>query len=407
MIPVHAALAEVLAAAPQPVAVTVPLRDVLDCVLAEDVISDLDMPPFEKAMMDGFAVRAADSASPELLFHIAGTVAAGTIPDLRIASGQTARIMTGAPLPVGTDSVQMVEKTELVGPNKVRLLAPVRLGEHVAKTGEVIKNGHQVLTKGTYISPTVVGLLATVGCERCKVWRKPDIAILATGDELVEVGDKPGPGRIRNSNGHALFAQVLETGAHPVALGIAGDNKDSLTRMIASGLEYDYLLIAGGVSMGQFDLVEEILQELEVTIIFDSVDIKPGKPAVLGKKNSTVIFGLPGNPVSASTVFEVLVKPAILQQSGYKNTTGTRLRAELQKNFHNTSRRETYHPAITTLEQDRFRTTPIESKGSADVLAFARSNSFLVIREVKRVLVAGETVEVLLRNDFWRCPAEQ
>ena len=227
----------------------VTLLKACDHILAEDINSDIDMPPFEKSSMDGYALRAADCENTPVALDMIGTIPAGSFPDFTVEAGQAAKIMTGAPLPKGADSVQMVEKTEPDGNNRVKILESVSFGKHVANRGEVMKSKAKVLSKGAYITPAMVGLLATVGREKVQVFRKPEMAILITGDELVDVSETPKAGQIRNSNGFNLYHQVLFAGGVPKPLGIVSDNLQDLNDRIAEGLQHDFLLITGGVSM--------------------------------------------------------------------------------------------------------------------------------------------------------------
>lgn len=370
-------------------------------VLAEDVISDIDMPPFEKAMMDGYAFRAQDWQNGKK-FRVVGTIAAGTAPDFRISSGEAAKIMTGAPLPEGADSVQMVEKTRPVEAEEVEILESVPQGKHVANRGEIMSSGNVVISSGTYISPAVIGALATVGKSKVKVVRRPSVAILVTGDELVEIGQKPAKGQIRNSNGYALYHQVAASGAYPVVLGIASDDLDKLREKIETGLNSDMLLISGGVSMGEFDLVESVLAEVGVEIHYEKVNIKPGKPTVFATYENKPVFGLPGNPVSASTVFEVIVTPVLRKMMGFSNLTQAVVKATLTSKLQSKTQRENYLPAFTTGKDGEFLTEPVASKGSADILAFARSNSFIIATPELDFAEEGHVIQVVLREEFWK-----
>ncbi len=378
------------------------LSSCLGSVLSEDVVSDLDMPPFNKSAMDGYALLAADTSTPPETLSVVGTIAAGTSPGFELKRGEAAKIMTGAPMPAGADSVQMVEKTAVPREGQVAILEGVNLGKHVALRGEILKTGDTVLKKGTYVSPACVGVLASVGQEFVKVYRRPKVAILVTGDEIVEVGQRPGPGQIRNSNGHALFSQVLACGALPEALGIGADDVDGLRRAISKGLRFDALLISGGVSMGDFDHVPGVLRDLGVELRYEKVSIKPGKPTVFGVTSSCVVFALPGNPVSASTIFEVIVKPCLRKMLGRTNLHNRTEAAVLREPFKNKTGRTNYHPAVTALQDGQFLTKPVSSRGSADILAFAGSNSYIIARHGQRSYSAGDQVEVMLRDEFWQ-----
>jgi molybdopterin molybdotransferase len=229
-----------------------------------------------------------------------------------------------------------------------------------------------------------------------------EISIVTTGNELVEASATPEPGQIRNSNGPMLVAQIREAGCVPRFLGTASDDVKVLERMIADGLESDVLLVTGGVSMGELDLVEGVFARLGVHAFFDKVAIKPGKPTVFGRCDNTLVFGLPGNPVSALTVFEILVRPALRKRMGFADLHLPRVRATLTTEFHHRSGREDYHPAWTRCQEDRFTVEALPTHGSADLVAFARSNSYLVVPREVEVLKAGSEVEVVLRREYWQ-----
>ncbi len=400
MITVQEAISITLRETPGSDPVVVSLLEASGCVLAEDVYSDIDMPPFDKSAMDGYAVRYEDTKTCPSVLDVVGFIPAGVYPDFAIESGQSAKIMTGAPLPEGADSVQMVEKTEPLGEGKVKILESVAPGLHVSKKGEIIQAGTKVISNGTFISPAVVSVLATVGKERLRVYPRANAGILVTGDELVEVHQKPNAGQIRNSNGYTLYHQVCECGARPELFGIAPDNIDELTEKIEQGLSKEILLVSGGVSMGDLDLVEDVFKKLGVQIFYTKISIKPGKPTVFGRKDKTLVFGLPGNPVSACTVFEVIVKPAVRKMMGFDQFHNLMVKAVLEKDFENRSNRDVYHPARTYYEKQQLHVAPLPSRGSADVMALAKSNSFLVIPEEAKEIRKGEWVDVMLRQEF-------
>ncbi len=378
------------------------LLDAAGCVLAEDIISDLDMPPFDKSSMDGYALRAADCQQVPANLQVVGTIPAGTMPEFEVKAGQAAKIMTGAPMPVGADSVQMIEKTQENGDFGVQILESIAEGKNVAQKGEIMQTGQPVLSEGVRLGSSVVGLLAAVGKTSVEVYRRPSVGILVTGDELVEVDTRPGPGQIRNSNGYALHEQVKAVGARPALLGIATDDLQDLRRLIGQGLQHDVLLISGGVSMGEFDLVEDVLAEYDIQVHYDKVNIKPGKPTVFGNNDRCLVFGLPGNPVSASTVFEVIVRPALRKMMGFRRLHSYYVDAILDDEFRSKTARDNYHPAYTVFRDGRFYASPVKSKGSADILAFARSNSYIIASGDRDHFAMGKQILAMLRDDFWR-----
>lgn len=382
---------------------TVTLLESAGRILAEDVVSDVDLPPFPRSTMDGYAVRSAEVRNAPARLQVVGAIAAGSYPNFSLQSMQAAKIMTGAPLPTGADAVQMVEKTRpLEDGTAVVILESVPAGNNVSPLGSEARQGEVVLPAGKFISPGVIGLLAAVGKSAVAVYRAPVVGILATGDELVEVDAKPGRGQIRNSNSSTLYAQVQKAGGRPDLLGVAKDAKASLRHRIADGLHYDLFLATGGVSMGDLDLVEDVFAEFGLEIFFDKIAMKPGKPVVMARSNrGGIIFGLPGNPVSATTVFEVLVRPVLRKMMGFPVYQNQMVLATLTEPFANRSGRENYAAAVTWYEEKRFMVRPLKSKGSGDIVTYAKSNSYLICPLDRTELDAEETVVVMLRPDFF------
>jgi len=371
-------------------------------ILAEDLIADLDMPPFTRATMDGYALRSHDLASLPATLEVAGYVAAGSNPNFALKPGQAVKIMTGAPLPRDADAVQQIEKTrDLDDGSRVIILETVTAGANVALQGSDARVGDKLLSAGAYISPAVIGLLAFAGADVVSVYSRPSVAILATGDELVDITAKPLAGQIRNSNSCALYSQVMQVGAHPTLLGIAKDNKAYLKNRLTQGLRHEMVLVTGGASVGELDLVGEVFEDLGFEILFSKVSIKPGKPVILARGESALIFALPGNPVSSATVFEVLVRPAIRKMMGYPVYHNQIVAALLTQHFFNRSGRENYHPAVTWYEEGRFYCRPLKSRGSADLTTYALSNSYLICPAEKTEAHEGEPIEVMLRPDFY------
>ena len=320
MLEIHEAQQIVLRTVSRMPIVEAPLSDALGLVLAEDVAADADTPPFDKSAMDGFAVRFADLAELPATLEVVETIPAGRMPQCEVGAGQASRIMTGAPIPGGADTVVMVEHTEAVdsdgGVERVRIDRAPKQGANICRRGEDIRCGTPALLAGTCIRPAEVALLAALGAARPKVYRRPTVAVLATGDELVEA-DKPIDGaRIRNSNSPALHARLSQLGVPVRVLGIACDVADELKQSILEGLKSDVLMISGGVSMGSFDLIPGVLVECGVELLFEKVAVKPGKPTVFGRHSSGYVFGLPGNPVSTLVIAELFAIPALKQMMG-------------------------------------------------------------------------------------------
>ena len=322
----------VLAAARAPGSEPVPLLQALGRTLAEDIRAREDVPPFAKATMDGYAVRAADTLAPEgaaaVELEVVEDLPAGRVGRKAVGPGQAVRIMTGAPLPKGADAVVMVERTEK-GDGRVKILRAVRPGENTGRPGEDVKKGETVLGRGDLIGPAELGMLAALDRPSVRVARRPRLAVVATGDEIVEPGDKKGPGQIRNSNGYALLALALAAGAEARYLGIARDRRSSLESKIRRAGAFDILVLSGGVSVGDHDLVKSQLESLGVRPVFWKVRIKPGKPVFFGVRGKQIVFGLPGNPTSAMVTFLLFVRPAIDKMLGRREIGPRRAKAVL------------------------------------------------------------------------------
>jgi len=314
----------VLAAAkPLPVEL-IPLAEALGRTLGSDIRTREDIPPFAKAAMDGYAVRAEDTRAAEagsVELAVTEDLAAGRTARRAVAPGRAARIMTGAPLPRGADAVVMVEDTEKSGDDgKVKIGREVRPGDNIGLAGEDVRKGELVLERGKILGPADIGMLAALGRPRVPVVRRPKLAVISTGDEIVEPGEKPARGQIRNSNGWALSALALSAGAEAFYLGIARDKGSSLRSKIRRAEGADILVLSGGVSVGDYDLVKDELRTLGVRPVFWGVRIKPGKPVFFGRRGKLLVFGLPGNPTSAMVTFHLFVRPAVERMLGREKT---------------------------------------------------------------------------------------
>ena len=400
MIPVEEALEIVLREARTLAVEEVGLDEALSRVLAEDVATDLDLPPFDRAAMDGYAVRSADVAAAPTALDVVGEVRAGQWPDLTVGPGQAVRIMTGAPLPPGADAVQQVEKTQPLDEFRVTIQASVAEGANVEPRGSEARAGDVVLARGRVIDPSAIAVLASAGKARVRVARRPVVAILVTGDEIVTVSATPAPGQIRNSNGPAVTAQARLAGAEVRPLGVAPDRQDAIAEALRDGLGADVLVVSGGVSAGEYDLVEPALLELGATFLFTKVAIKPGAPLVFGRRGGTLVFGLPGNPVSAQVTFDLFVRPALLKMQGATAVSRPRVGVELLGAVKNRSGRKSHVPARVRFEGGRLVARPVPSMGSGDLAAHARANALVVIEADRRQAVAGETAEALLLGRF-------
>ncbi len=410
MIPVDEALETVLAHLPRLPTEEIDFREAQGRVLAEDVPSDIDIPPFPRSVMDGFALRSRDLKTSPTKLQIVGVIPAGTFPSFAIGIGQAARIMTGAPVPDGADAVQKVESTKSHD-EVVEILEPVPAGENIVPRGAEVRRGEPVLKKGTTLDTAAVAVAATVGKTRLRVGARPRVAIIATGNELVSPSEQPGPGQIRNSNAYSLAAQAGALGALVTDLGVATDDKTSLTKLIERGLTQDLLILSGGVSMGVLDLVKEVLAAFDIKILFDKIALKPGKPTVFGiAPNGTPVFGLPGNPVSTMVTFELFVRPALRKMAGSDRPWRPYLRAVLKGPLASRGPRRAYLPGW--LEQDAKTgdlpaAHPIATHGSGDMVAFSKANALLVLPEDKELLEAGQIIRVypldsfLFKEDSW------
>lgn len=383
----------------------VEFTEALGRVLREDVVSDLDMPPFPRSAVDGYAVRAEDLVTLPRRLDVIGTIPAGTFPELVVDRGRAARIMTGAPVPEGANAVQMVEKTRSAGAppgSAVEILEAVSAGSNVAPRGSEVARGSVVLRAGTRLDPPAIAVAASVGKVRLAVGRRPSVAVLATGDELVPPSEVPGPGRIRNSNGFSLQAQCRALRIDAVSLGVARDTEASLHEHLEKGLAHDVLLLSGGVSMGLFDLVESVLEELGARILVESVALKPGKPLVFAlAEDGKLIFGLPGNPVSTMVTFELFARTAIARLEGASRPGRDLLSARLRAPLGSRGPRRAYLPGWLRPDPDgTLEAIPVPTRGSGDIVAFAKANALLVVPEDRDRLEPGENVRAHPLDSF-------
>jgi molybdopterin molybdotransferase len=401
MVTVDAALDIVLKHTPRLGSEEVPLSEALGRVLAEDVQTDVDMPPFDRSAMDGYAVHASDVAQAPVVLDVAGQIRAGQWPDRPLAPGQAVQVMTGAPVPAGATAVQPVEKTRAVdGGRRVEILEPVAAGAHIARQGAEGHGGDEVVARGGTIDPATIAVLAAVGKGKVLVGRRPTVSILVTGDELVDVWQAPRGGHIRNSNGYALLAQARWAGAEARALGVVKDEAPLIAQAVREGFSSDVLVISGGVSEGAFDLVEEVLARFDVGVLFSKVAIKPGAPLVFGRRGDKLVFGLPGNPVSAQVTFDLFARAALLRMQGARVVSRPSVEVELAEGASNRSGRRNHLPARVRVEGGRLLATPLRSVGSADVVAHARANALVVLDPEQLKAEPGEKVRAILLGNF-------
>jgi molybdopterin molybdotransferase len=368
----------------------VSLWESLGRVLADNIVSDMNMPPFDKTAVDGFACRMVD-AGGEL--EVIEVIPAGATPAKSIGRGQCAKIMTGAMIPPGADCVLMVEDTREVAPGRI-VFTGNSPKSNICKLGEDIKLGDRAIPRGAMVAPQHIAIMASLGYSRVQVAAKPGVAILATGDELVEPEVKPQAGQIRNSNGHQLVAQVVGAGATPHYYGIVRDTHSETRSAITKAFdENDIVILTGGVSMGDFDLVPGILEELGVRILFDSIAVQPGKPTTFGVKGHKLVFGLPGNPVSAFLQFELLIRPAIHRLMGC-HTEGVSLRLPMA---HGYKRKKTERLGLIPVRvSTRNGVEAVDYHGSAHIFALAGANAVAIIPQGVAEIKLGEVVDVRL-----------
>ena len=371
---------------------SVGLLDSLGMVLAEPVGADRDQPPFPRSTRDGFACRAADLTTGSPL-KVIGSIRAGDAVTLEINSGQAVEIMTGAPVPAGADCVVMVEHVrrdlDMLHLSPGRGMAP---GDNIVPKGAEAREGEVIVPRGTRISARQVAAAAACGVGQLRVFSRPRVAIVATGDELVEVDQQPMTQQIRNSNSYSVAAQVLAAGAEPVRFPIARDERGHLEAIIRDALQSDLLLLSGGVSMGKYDLVEEVLLSLGAEFFFTGALIQPGKPIVFGRLGQVYFFGLPGNPVSTMVTFLLFVEPLLGALCGETCREPRFAQARLARDVKVQTGLTRFLPAILV----DVAVEPVVWQGSGDLASTSRSNCFLVVPPDRPLLTAGETVKILL-----------
>lgn len=368
---------------------SVPLQEACGRVLYRDVSSDIDMPPFNKSAMDGYACRSEDIGRP---LKVIETIPAGYTPQKTVGDGECSKIMTGGIVPEGADCVVMIEHTEIK--DGLVIVNKKSSDRNICYKAEDIQKGDRVLQKGTLVTPAEIAVLASVGCDPVPVSRKPVFGIIATGNELVQPSQEPKSAQIRNSNSYQLYSQIEQAGCKPVYLGIIEDSPEAIGTAIDQNISnVDIFLLSGGVSMGEFDYVPGVLQEKGFTLLFQKVAIKPGKPTVFGKKENKFVFGMPGNPVSTFLMFEMLVKPFCYKLMG-TNYSYTMVTAKLVETINRKkSERLSLIPVILN-ENGEIRL--VKYHGSAHIHALTKANGILSIPVGVNEIKAGEDVGVLL-----------
>jgi molybdopterin molybdotransferase len=383
--------------------VELPIQDAFGHVLAESITSTINMPLFNKSAMDGFAFRFGDLSEGNS-FKIVAMIQAGKTPNVKIAANECVWIMTGAPVPDDCDTVIPIEDTQVMRSSdttsntspevnqEVRFMSPPRRGQHMAILGEDIKEGDVALKAGHLLQHHDVAVLATVGRATVKVYRPPSVAFAATGEELVEPGNPLQPGMIYNSNAYALWSQIKQTNATAEYIGVIKDTREDLREKLTEGLKHDILVLSGGVSMGEYDYVPDILAELGVEIQFHKVMIKPGRPTLFGVCGDTLVFGLPGNPLATIYSFMLYTAPAIRHWQHHPNPFGFRYKGELMEPVTKKSGRTQLVPCELELIDGRYQLYPRKTHGSADLFSVSGAKALAIIPAAAREAKRGETV---------------
>jgi len=375
------------------------LPHALGRVLAQDIVADSDLPPFDRSQMDGYAVRAADAQAAPVRLRIVGESAAGKGWHNQLDEGQAVRIMTGAPVPAGADSVQQIELThELKDGTVVELLESVEEGKSIVKRGAEIRAGETVLSAGTMINAAMMAVLAAFGYATVNVFQRPRVGVLATGTELVAVDQKPGQDQIRDSNNYSIAAYAELAGGVIERLPLTGDDTSLLKNQIAKAAETcDLIVTSGGVSMGVYDLTKSALKQLDAEIFFERVALRPGKPTVFARLPSgTLMFGLPGNPVSVAVTFNLFARTAALAMQGATEPALKRETAALARSVKGTADRESYLPVqLTTNDDGELIAFPLKWGGSSDFVAFALTTALAIVPAGATTVEAGSLVNVL------------
>lgn len=405
---VEEALATILATVPVLPAEKVVLLEALDRVLAEDIVAADSLPPFANSAMDGYALRAADvagaSAGEAVALRVLADVAAGSVPDVTLVAGTAARIMTGAPMPAGADAVVPVEDTsepwrdsQRPLPEIVRIFRAVEPGAYVRPQGQDIEAGQTVLLAGHHLRPQEIGVLAGLGINRLAVVRRPRVAILATGDELIDVSEPLQPGKIRNSNSYAQVAQTLAMGAVPVQLGVARDSEDDVRYRLQQGLAagVDLFISSAGVSVGAYDVVKAVLEK-EGNVGFWRVRMRPGKPLAYGRYGGVPYLGLPGNPVSAMVSFERFARPLIRKMAGHRRLSRPEVQITLLEPIQSEGRESYIRAIVTRGREGDYEAKTTGDQGSNIMTSMVKANALLIVPEGIKQVAAGDRLRALM-----------
>jgi len=385
--------------------------NILDClgrVIGEDIYAHRNIPPKDNSAMDGYAMRAEDTRSASIekpaVLDVIEDIPAGVVPRKKIDAGKASRIMTGAPLPEGADAVVRVEDTEKAG-DRVRVFVEAEQGQDIRHAGEDVREGERVIAQGDIIRPAEIGMLAALGRSFIKVYQRPLVAVIATGDEIVDIDENPSPWQIISSNSYSLAAQIMECGGVPLQIGIARDKREDLVSKFGAASRADIIVSSGGVSVGDYDLVKDVMKDGGNEMQFWQVAMRPGKPLAFGSMGGVPAFGLPGNPVSSMVAFEQFVRPSILKMMGHKNIFRKTVRATLEEDI--TKKRGTRHfiRALVKYENGKYTATSTGEQGSGILKSMVSANGLIILPENAAVVKKGNEVTVqLLDRSFEQTP---
>lgn len=375
---------------------TIPLEDAPGRILDEPVVADIALPPFDRARMDGYAVRSSDVARAPATLRVIGEIAAGATFDGELDYGEAIKIFTGAPIPRGADAVQKVEVTESEG-NSVIIKETVKPGQFITPRASEVAEGETVAERGCEIGPAEMAVLASFGYSQVRVGSRPRVAVISTGSELIAVSEKPAGAQIRNSNSYTIASYARRAGASVDLLGTIEDTPEATRRaLLEASRSRDVVITSGGVSMGDYDLVKAALADIGAEIFFDKVIIRPGKPIVFAQRDKTYFFGLPGNPVSTSVTFNLFVRPAIRKMQGDRSPLLTTARAMLARGIKDSSSRRSYLPGHLFIKDGRAVVEALRWGGSSDLVAFMKANALIIVGEQVHEIAEGEMVETLI-----------
>ena len=381
-----------------------PLLEAQGRVLAQEIRADRDFPPFPRATRDGYAVQSSDVNQAPIKLKVVGQIKAGGLPPAgftELQAGEAVEIMTGAPVPPGADAVVMVEYTDLARADQVLIKRSPTPGENVVPRGSEGRQGEVLLHPGTRIGYPQIAVAAAVGASEVEVFQRPKIAILSTGDEVIPVTAMPAENQIRNSNGFSLAAQIVLAGGEPLQLPIAPDEPGRLRELIAKGLDCDLLLLSGGVSMGKYDLVEQVLADFSPAFLFTGCKIQPGKPVVFGRAHrlgkATYFFGLPGNPISTMVTFELFARELVHALSHARPEPLRFVQARLKAGFKTKTGLTRFLPGFICFDDRESKVELMRWQGSGDIVSLACANCYVVVHPEQEKYEAGESIAVLLR----------